>query len=75
VTTAAANGGPLTQKLLSRRETARLLNISEKALDRLIAGDDGPPTVRVGDRVLVVAGELDAWIRQRLARPGKGGSL
>lgn len=53
------------QQLITKRETADLMRISERGLDRLIADGNGPPVTRIGARVLFRPDQLEAWIKSR----------
>lgn len=48
--------------LLTKREAAARLRVSERTLDRLIATGDGPPTTRIAGRVLIREDHLATWI-------------
>ncbi len=54
-------------QLLSRREAAKLLGITDRHLDRL-ARCEGLPHVRLGRRVLVPKEELERWLATRVQR-------
>jgi excisionase family DNA binding protein len=58
-------------QLLSRPEVAKLLRMSTKTLDRLVAAGEGPPVTRIGGRVLFRQDQLDAWIKARSADAGE----
>jgi predicted DNA-binding transcriptional regulator AlpA len=50
--------------LLTLPEVARTCRISERHLARLLATDQGPPTVRVGRRRFVRAETLSTWLTE-----------
>ena len=50
---------------LSLNETAQEVRISRRHLATLIKRGDGPPTVRLGKRVLVRRNALDRWLQAR----------
>ena len=59
-------------RLLSVRETARLLGISRRTLEREISRKRFPPPVKIGSKSLHHLSEVEAYIAQlRAARDGK----
>jgi predicted DNA-binding transcriptional regulator AlpA len=59
-------------KVLDRKETAALLNVSTKTLDRLRSTGAFPQPVRVSERCIGwKVGTVAAWLAEREAQPAK----
>ena len=56
-------------KMLTRREVAARLGISERTLDRMAERHDGPPMTRVGRQIRFEESSLKKWIRERAVTP------
>ena len=56
-------------ELLSRRDAAKLLGVTDRHVDRLIR-QEGLPAVRLGRRVLIPRDELEQWLQARTQRKG-----
>jgi hypothetical protein len=54
--------------LLTQREAARALRLSERTLERSRVTGFGPPFCKLGRRVLYRADDLDQWIATRVVR-------
>ena len=54
------------QALLTQREAARALRLSERTLERLRVAGYGPRFVRAGRLVRYREGDLEAWVASRL---------
>jgi hypothetical protein len=52
--------------LLTQREAAIALRLSERTLERSRVTGAGPPFVKAGRRVLYRPDDLEAWITSRL---------
>lgn len=52
--------------LLTQREAATALRLSERTLERLRLTGGGPPYVKANRRVLYREPDLEAWIASRL---------
>jgi excisionase family DNA binding protein len=52
--------------LLTQREAAGYLRLSERTLERLRVTGTGPVYVKAGRRVLYREADLEAWIASRL---------
>jgi excisionase family DNA binding protein len=52
--------------LLTQREAARVLRLSERTLERSRVSGFGPPFCKLGRRVLYRAEDLDQWITARV---------
>jgi predicted DNA-binding transcriptional regulator AlpA len=52
--------------LLTQREAASVLRLSERTLERSRVTGDGPPFVKAGRRVLYRPADIDAWIASRV---------
>jgi len=52
--------------LLTQREAAMALRLSERTLERNRVTGDGPPFVKAGRRVLYRQSDLDQWIAARV---------
>lgn len=61
---ASPNRSDPPESLLSLRDAAARLGVSERHLRQLIA-DEGLPSVRLGRRVLIRPASLDRWLAQR----------
>jgi predicted DNA-binding transcriptional regulator AlpA len=53
-------------RLLTQREAAAFLRLSERTLERWRLTGDGPRWVKAGRRVLYRAADLEAWIASRV---------
>lgn len=51
--------------LLTKKEAAKRLRVSEKTLDRLRRKGISPPVVKIGSRVMYREDQLDNWIDGR----------
>lgn len=59
-------------KVLDRKETAALLNVSTKTLDRLRSAGDFPQPVRVSERCIGwKVGTVAAWLTARESHSAK----
>jgi len=59
-------------KVLDRKETAAILNVSTKTLDRLRGAGDFPQPVRVSERCLGWrVGTVAAWLKARESQSAK----
>ena len=56
-------------KMLTRREVAARLGISERTLDRMGERQEGPPMTRVGRQIRFDEGRLKQWIREQAVKP------
>jgi predicted DNA-binding transcriptional regulator AlpA len=54
--------------LLTQREAAVALRLSERTLERSRVSGFGPPFCKLGRRVLYRADDLDQWITSRIVR-------
>lgn len=54
--------------LLTQREAALALRLSERTLERSRVSGFGPPFCKLGRRVLYRADDLDQWITSRVVR-------
>jgi excisionase family DNA binding protein len=54
------------QTLLTQREAACVLRLSERTLERSRVTGFGPPFAKVGRRVLYRREDLDAWVASRV---------
>jgi predicted DNA-binding transcriptional regulator AlpA len=54
------------QTLLTQRDAARLLRLSERTLERLRLLGNGPRYVKTTRRVLYREADLEAWVASRL---------
>ena len=54
------------QALLTQREAARALRLSERTLERLRVTGCGPRFIRAGRAVRYREGDLEAWVASRL---------
>ena len=52
--------------LLTQREAAELLRLSERTLERSRVSGFGPPYAKLGSRVLYRADDLDQWITSHI---------
>ena len=52
----------MSHTLLTKREAAARLRVSERTLDRALASGTGPTVTRIGSRVMIREDHLDAWI-------------
>jgi excisionase family DNA binding protein len=52
--------------LISQREAAMRLTLSERTLERWRVSGDGPPFAKLGRRVLYRQSDLDEWIAARV---------
>jgi len=52
--------------LLSQRQAADLLGLSERTLERWRVTGEGPPHVKLGRRVLYREGDLIEWVAARI---------
>jgi predicted DNA-binding transcriptional regulator AlpA len=52
--------------LLTQREAAMALRLSERTLERSRVTGLGPPFIKAGRRVLYRPSDIDAWIERRL---------
>ena len=50
---------------MPRPEAAAEINLSTRTLERLDAAGEGPPTIRVGAKVLYPRSLLHTWMRSR----------
>jgi excisionase family DNA binding protein len=53
-------------RLLTQREAAALLRLSERTLERLRITGLGPVFVKAGRRVLYRESDLEAWVESRV---------
>jgi excisionase family DNA binding protein len=53
-------------RLLTQREAARVLRLSERTLERLRVSGGGPTYVKAGRLVRYREGDLEAWIAARV---------
>jgi predicted DNA-binding transcriptional regulator AlpA len=61
-----SGAGASDDLILSRVQTARLINLSTDTLDRLVARGEGPPRVRISPRrVGHPLGSTRKWLAQR----------
>jgi hypothetical protein len=51
------------QPLLTQREAADALRLSERTLERYRVSGDGPPFVRAGKRIMYRPADLDGWVK------------
>jgi excisionase family DNA binding protein len=51
--------------LLSEQAAAVRLGVSLRTFQRLLASDDGPPTLQFGHRRLIHPADFDAWLENR----------
>ena len=61
----------LLDGMVSRQDLAQKLGLSVETLRRWETEGDGPPSIRVGRRVLYRATAVNAWLRAR-ERKAKG---
>jgi predicted DNA-binding transcriptional regulator AlpA len=61
----AALLAPAEAKAVDLPTAAQMLGISERSLARLLATNDGPPSLRIGDRRLFRVSSLKEWLEQR----------
>jgi hypothetical protein len=54
--------------LLTQREAAVALRLSERTLERSRVSGSGPPFCKLGRRVLYRADDLERWITSRIVR-------
>ena len=54
--------------LLTSREAAEALRLSERTLERCRVSGFGPPFCKLGRRVLYRQDDLDRWITSRIVR-------
>ena len=52
--------------LISQREAAMRLTLSERTLERWRVSGEGPPYAKLGRRVLYRQSDLDEWIAARV---------
>ncbi|MGY4227600.1 putative DNA-binding transcriptional regulator AlpA [Bradyrhizobium sp. USDA 4503] len=52
--------------LLTQREAAMALRLSERTLERWRVSGDGPPFAKLGRRIGYRPADLEAWIAARL---------
>ena len=52
--------------LLTRREVADKLKISQRTVDKILRNSDFEGVVRIGRRVLVNENYLEAWLKQKI---------
>ncbi|HQT86531.1 MAG TPA: helix-turn-helix domain-containing protein [Acidiphilium rubrum] len=52
-------------RLNTRDDTAKRLGISARTLDRMVDRGEGPPTIRIGTRVLFSEEGLAEWVKAR----------
>jgi predicted DNA-binding transcriptional regulator AlpA len=52
--------------LLTQREAALALRLSERTLERWRVSGDGPPFAKLGRRIGYRESDLEAWINSRL---------
>ena len=57
----------MTGALLTQQVAAARIGISVRALQRVLAEPDGPPTMAVGGRRYLHSEDLDAWLDERRA--------
>jgi len=56
----------MQQRYLNKAETANLLRISQRTLDRLIERGDGPKLIRLGSRRVIFArDEVIGWVERK----------
>ncbi len=60
-------------KLLTLVEAAERTNLPVSTFRHWRYAGGGPPTFRVGRRVMVAEADLDAWIAAQYATAGRGG--
>ena len=53
-------------RLLRQAEVAEYLRLSERTLERLRVGGNGPAFVKLGHRVLYRRADLEKWIASRV---------
>lgn len=58
--------------LLTQRETALVLRLSERTLERSRVTGFGPPFCKLGRRVLYPQDKLDAWITSHIVGSTSG---
>lgn len=54
-----------SDKLMTRKQAARLLHVHEKTLVRWAREGKGPGYIRVGRKVLYPVSTLNAWLSER----------
>jgi hypothetical protein len=62
-----ASRAPRVPEYLTRREAADTANLSTRTLERIEREGGGPPTIRVGVKVLYPVVDLHAWLRARIS--------
>jgi predicted DNA-binding transcriptional regulator AlpA len=53
---------------LNQRETAEILRLSERTLERHRLSGEGPPFVKLGRRVVYRRSDIEAWTRANTRR-------
>jgi hypothetical protein len=54
------------QTLLTQREAADALRLSERTLERYRVSGEGPSYVKAGKRVMYRPADLDTWVKARV---------
>lgn len=54
------------EKLLTQRQTAEIVSLSERTLERLRVSGTGPRYVKLGRRVAYRQADIEAWIAERV---------
>ena len=55
----------MTTNLLTKREAASRVRVSERTIDRILANDPTLPATRIGRRVLIAESALDDWLNRQ----------
>ena len=63
----------MRDRLIPLAEVADLIGVARSTLWCWRHRDEGPPSFKVGDRVVYRASELDAWIAEQEAQTRRGG--
>ena len=61
-------------KLLTTKEAAALLDMSQGSLDQWRSKGLGPPYIKVEGTVRYQAEEIGKWLKSRAVKPGRPGS-
>lgn len=59
---------PPPRMALGLAEAAAAIGLHRVTLHRLVVAGDGPPTIKLGRRKLVLVSELEDWLRSRETR-------
>ncbi len=53
--------------LLTKKQVAERLSVTTRTVDKLVASQDGPPSLKIGSCRRFPADALDRWIAEKVA--------